>query len=300
MASTPTSLRAWIFVTALIHLGTAGVFFFASGHGSADFTPVWSFAVWAPSTEGCSGASLQVATPMPGFVSCAGQHADTATLSLRTLLIVFPLLSAGAQLAVLARGPAVLLALSSQGAQALVFLEYSISAPLMVVAIGLVLGIVDAALLVLLAVLTSVGCLCGLCVDLAMLHDPVHYSRAASEPRAGRSDAAVPALEATLAHQLPVVLHGIGWLCHGAVWVILLQIYAKASAATPPPAFVNTVVASMAILFALFGLVQLAQLVSARCTTRAYGHYPVLAAYTTLSAVAKTLLCYLVGAQLFL
>ncbi|MBH46028.1 MAG: hypothetical protein CMC93_05380 [Flavobacteriaceae bacterium] len=113
------------------------------------------------------------------------------------------------------------------------FIEYSISAGIMLIAIALLNGVTDINLLASIGVLTAACQLCGLVV------------------------------EYTEDIRLQWLLHLTGWFQFGCAYGIIIHAYAKAATAVEdvkPPDFVYVIVLVLFLLYSSFGIVQLTEL----------------------------------------
>ena len=157
------------------------------------------------------------------------------------------------------------------GKNPLRFLEYSISASIMLVAIALLNGIRDLDLIFAIAVLTAGTQLCGLVVE--YLTDV----------------------------WLKVLLHATGWLqflCAYGIIVHSFALSATSDADVQPPWFVWVIVIVLFLLYASFGFVQLAEVCNMNnncCSNVAKEN-----AYIILSIVAKTLLGWMIFANVLI
>ena len=122
------------------------------------------------------------------------------------------------------------------------FLEYSISAAIMLVCIALLNGVTDINLLASIAVLTAACQLCGLVVEYV---DDI---------------------------RLQWLLHLTGWLQFGCAYGIIIHAYAKAATAVEgvrPPDFVYAIVLALFLLYSSFGIVQMTELFcKTKCCSR--------------------------------
>ena len=122
-----------------------------------------------------------------------------------------------------------------QGLNPLRFLEYSISASVMLVAIAVLNGVFDINLVASIAVLTCSCQLSGLVVEYLLKDD--------------RDD-------------LGLLAHLNGWLTLGCAYGIIFHAYFKSAAEgdTEPPEFVTAIVLSLCALYCCFGATQIAEL----------------------------------------
>ena len=148
------------------------------------------------------------------------------------------------------------------------FIEYSISASVMLIAIALLNGVTDINLVVSIAVLTSACQLCGLVVEYS--HDLL----------------------------LKWLLHLTGWLQFGWAYGIIISAFFKSidnsADGAGPPQFVYVIVVMLFLLYSSFGFVQFAELV---CLSRQNGTmYPYVTEIScvVLSLTAKLLLGWMI------
>jgi hypothetical protein len=209
------------------------------------------------------------------------------------------------------------------------FVEYSISASVMIVAIGLQLGIFHAQVLLLLAALTWTTMICGIVSEMLLpemllpdksaealfsrencldRHLQTEYSQINSDPKTIqhlRTEINLIGMflrlrEATQralrrANRVAWLAHAIGWVTQMSVFFVLLQQFHGGQDCSPraAPAFVWVIVYGELALFSSFGFVQLLQL------SRSISAKKAEIIYTGLSFVSKTLLGWLVYAGNF-
>ena len=114
------------------------------------------------------------------------------------------------------------------------FLEYGISAAIMLMCIALLNGVTDINLIVSIAVLTCACEFCGMVVEYLDTASPLKF-----------------------------VLHANGWLQFGCAYGIIFHAYNSAATAVDgirPPDFVWAIVISLFLLYASFGFVQMTEL----------------------------------------
>lgn len=173
------------------------------------------------------------------------------------------------------------------GQNPLRFIEYSISASIMLVAIALLNGITDINLLTCIIFLTGTCQLVGLAVELI-------------------EDASVQWL-----------LHVSGWLQFVCAYGVIIRAFVKAATADEdiqPPDFVWVIVIALALLYSVFGFVQLTELCcKLSCSQSFCGSCPVSCrknnkinneckeiSYVVLSLSAKLLLGWMLFSNLFM
>lgn len=154
-----------------------------------------------------------------------------------------------------------------QGKNPLRFIEYSISASVMLIAIALLNGVTDINLVVSIAVLTSACQLCGLVV------------------------------EYTKDLLLKWLLHFTGWLQFGWAYGIIFSAFFKSIENSPegagPPKFVYIIVIALFLLYSSFGFVQFVELAYLSCDKK-LNPYTKEVSYVLLSLIAKCLLGWMI------
>ena len=206
------------------------------------------------------------------------------------------------------------------------FVEYSISASIMIVAIGLQLGIFHAQVLLLLAALTWTTMICGIVAEMLLpeMLLPNKYTEALflrekhlngqlqiEESQTIRDSKTIKHLGTEIesigmfltllgralrrANRVAWLAHAIGWVTQMSVFFVLLQQFHGGQNCSPraAPAFVWAIVYGELALFSSFGFVQLLQL------SRSISAKKAEMIYTVLSFVSKTLLGWLVYAGNF-
>jgi hypothetical protein len=158
------------------------------------------------------------------------------------------------------------------------FLEYSISASLMLLCIALLTGMRDANLLL------SIALLCATCQVFGYVAETLFVEEKFPSVR----------------H----ISHVAGWVTlmtsYAIIWVYYGLANANASDGNGAPDFVHAIVVSMFLLFNSFGVVQLSQMYCGdKCCTRFYNCVGKNseASYIFLSIVAKTILGWVIYAQ---
>ena len=135
------------------------------------------------------------------------------------------------------------------GKNPLRFLEYGISAAIMLMCIALLNGVTDINLIAAIAVLTSACEFCGLVVEYLPTRSPLKW-----------------------------VLHLTGWLQFLCAYGIIAHAFFKSVNAVPnvnPPDFVYVIVILLFLLYASFGAVQLSELFcEMKCSESACGDCP--------------------------
>jgi hypothetical protein len=233
-----------------------------------------SFVSWhkSESTKGCGGEDNG---------NCYVSHEiivfkNLSRISLSGLVMAFHFLSFSWQLVVVVNEEAreYYMREIRKGQNVLRWLEYSLSAPLMIIVISVLLGIVDVVVLALLAV-----CTCALM--------GFGYLQETTVLRNSRTASAVP--------------HGMGWILFVLTWSAISFVFwvgLRESDAKPPSGIlpvIYSVYFLMISLFGCFGFVQASQVWQGRRrdTTDVF-KYKVEAAYVILSLVSKATLGVLV------
>lgn len=195
-------------------------------------------------------------------------------VSLHNLIIMFHLISFAFQMVVMIPIYQYKHKIEVKGINPLRFVEYSLSAPLMLVSIGLLSGITDLFILLLMCVLTSICMFCGaLCEVLPKRH---FFKR--------------------------LITHLIGWLSILAAYSPIFTYFfmSNAEAVDGAPKFVYVIVILQFILFQSFGIVQLIQLYFINCKIIGVIGRESEVSYTLLSLISKTILGWMIYANIFL
>lgn len=187
------------------------------------------------------------------------------------------------------------------------FVEYTFSGSLVLFTISLIAGIADFEMLLFIYTLSAACMLMGLAAEYCMR---ISFSlKMMASNRGQLPDYAKGIITSTIIPQLRIsfaVLHGFAWVCILVPWYIIYVHYRgwweqcttpneKGETIQPePPDFVKAIVFIQAILFLLFGLVQLVQFF--------YPHKRRLAevTYIMLSLTAKVLLGSILAANVLL
>lgn len=158
------------------------------------------------------------------------------------------------------------------------FIEYSISASIMLVLIALVNGIFDQSIIVLLAVSCAACQLCGLVSEQLLHLHKVHKN------------------DADLSNHLKI----LAWVAHITGWLLILTAYAiifryydisNRNSDGQAPEFVTIIVISIFVLFSSFGVVQLLEM------TETIEYDIAELVYVCLSLTAKSLLGWIIFAN---
>lgn len=207
------------------------------------------------------------------------------TISIAILIISFFGLSALFQ--GLAMVPAIVPGYSAGKASSnfLRFVEYSMSASVMLVAIALINGIFDQTIIVLIAVSCAACQLCGLVAERALLLHKILRDRSNNKETT------------SIAREIAYVAHFTGWILIGTAYYFIMRYYfvSNANSVESAPEFVTVIVFTILVLFMSFGVVQLIQLVDDR--------FPFLTAeliYVVLSLTSKTFLGWIIFANVLI
>lgn len=145
------------------------------------------------------------------------------------------------------------------------WIEYAISASIMIVLIGFTVGVKSFVDTILIAVMTALTMAMG------------HYVETALH---------------TKDKKMAIIFTIIGWVLFALVWYIITSAFATTMKSSDVPNFVPAVFVLMFVLFASFGVVQLVQLI------KHPSYDKIECSYIILSFVAKTLLVFLVTSGL--
>lgn len=221
---------------------------FLAMYGSVQIAYTESYLQWnkVNSTANCTDGARKLNTstngafcvePTTSAINCSGGECDG--LDLGALVVSFHVLS------FLFQGVAALSDpcdgflgykysdMIKEGKNPLRFIEYSISASIMLMCIALLNGVTDINLIASIAVLTAACQLCGLVVE--YIEDI----------------------------RLQWLIHLTGWLQFGCAYGIIVHAFVKASNAVEgiePPDFVYAIVLALFLLYSSFGIVQMTEL----------------------------------------
>jgi len=207
----------------------------------------WYNVTNAPTYNCSSGRSVFLNTSDGEYMIREETHLDVQ-LSLHWLIAAFHLLSFVFQ------GAALLPFYKytkkvEQGKNPLRFLEYSISASIMLICLGLLNGIVDGNELAMIAILCAVTQLCGLASEVLM-SDAMTLAKS--------EDAVVKSIRL-----VATLMHLTGWVAlmtaYGVIWRYFI-LSATGSDEARPPEFVYVIVVMLFLLFNSFGIVQVVQI----------------------------------------
>ena len=194
--------------------------------------------------------------------------------------------------------------IGQNGAQILRYIEYTFSAPLMIIAIALSFGILEMYTLIGLAVLTAACMQFGLISDILRVHArDLHQAAQVGSKRTEFSGADFSDMRSATV-QIMWYLHMVGWVAVSIPWFILMTVYAdlrnnsndEICGLTPGdriskmPGWVDIIAYGQLILFTMFGLVQAAQIAFSRNSSSATVGVTVEIVFIVLSLTSKALL----------
>lgn len=277
------SVRSWNLITSLLHLGN-GVAIVALRYandkdllyGIQQSYPDWSRN--ASSEDIIQGEEFFVRK----------RDIQTYELSLTWLIAVFFFLSFAFQLAAYFPNVYSYEALLKRGRHPLRFIEYSISSPLMVIAIALLSGIFEHyALLGMFFAMFS-------CNILGLLAE--HLASMKPKEKTDEEDRLLRNVDAGMrSEHLTVtwIAHVAGWVCVIGAWLPVLSAFSlgNSEGTVAAPDFVYVIIATMFVLFNSFGINQLLEL------SGVYGHETAELVYITLSLTSKSLLGWMIFAN---
>ena len=277
------SVRSWNLITSLLHLGN-GVAIVALRYandkdllyGIQQSYPDWSRN--ASSEDIIQGEEFFVRK----------RDIQTYELSLTWLIAVFFFLSFAFQLAAYFPNVYSYEALLQKGRHPLRFIEYSISSPLMVIAIALLSGIFEHyALLGMFFAMFS-------CNILGLLAE--HLASMKPKEKTDEEDRLLRNVDAGMrSEHLTVtwIAHVAGWICVIGAWLPVLSAFSlgNSEGTVAAPDFVYVIIATMFVLFNSFGINQLLEL------SGVYGHETAELVYITLSLTSKSLLGWMIFAN---
>ena len=277
------SVRSWNLITSLLHLGN-GVAIVALRYvndkdllyGIQQSYPDWSR----------NSSSEDIIQGEEFFVR--KRDIETYELSLTWLIAVFFFLSFAFQLAAYFPNVYSYEALLRRGRHPLRFIEYSISSPLMVIAIALLSGIFEH--------YAIVGMFFAMfsCNILGLLAE--HLASMKPKEKTDEEDRLLRNVDAGMrSEHLTVtwIAHVAGWLCVIGAWLPILSAFSlgNSEGTVAAPDFVYVIIAVIFILFNTFGLNQLLEL------SGVYGHETAELVYITLSLTSKSLLGWMIFAN---
>ena len=242
--------------------------------------------------QNCTGRSLEFNTS-DGRFRLAQTTTPGTVLRLHWLIVGFHALSAVFQAAVLLPGLYDYEANVDAGKNPVRFVEYSISASIMLLCLALLNGIVDENELLMMGVLCFITQLCGMAAE-TLLSEATQLP--VDDTQRGPTRRSLV--------RVATLLHLLAWVAlmtaYGVIWRYFL-LSAAGSEDAQPPDFVYVIVGLLFALFNSFGAVQIVQIsryawCPSRCDCGSDVGFNrgVELAYTVLSLVAKTLLGWMI------
>lgn len=283
------SLRMWNGITACIHFLNAVTILSLTLNTGQDliYKITASYADWAPTQD---NPNIERTVITGERFSISKKDIQAHELSLAYLIFFFFMLSFLFQ-AVAGFFPQLYPfdELLSKGQHPLRFIEYSISAPLMLIAISLLCGVFD------LYALIGIGVLCSVCQMFGLLAE---YLAAIPKVKEKAGDEETALLKRIETQQETInmyvwIAHIAGWICILGSWIPIFASFlvSNSQSETKAPEFVYAIVISMFIMFNLFGFNQLFEL------SGFYSHEQAEVTYIMLSLIAKTLLGWMIFAN---
>jgi hypothetical protein len=269
-----TAIRALMITAGVLH--TAAMIWALVEQRDWKVPQVVSFYAWTnPSdTNGC-GENGNQCSLVPAT------HQLRTSLSLRGLCAAFHALSALFVLVQAVFWNNTVVTRIDGGVNYWRWIEYSISAPLMVIVLQSLCGSFDFPLQIALCMLTTVTMLCGLGVELV--------TRAQGKAIAFSRKKGVELPFDTDLSQVRVGLHIVGWLCQTGVWTCLFTLLSTSldhsldRAPGDIRTFVIAINVTLCVLFLSCGVIQFVSLFT---TNRVWVEF----AYVSLSLTSKTVL----------
>lgn len=261
-------------VAAFIHLIQAAVLMFFTLKNSLDRSvPLQEqYTNWIPENKKDTNASYTI--ELDGMALNVATVPTKSEFSIAWGVIFFFLLSFFFQCINICRKE-----YKDEKTNPLRFIEYSISASIMLVLIALVNGIFDQSIITLIAVSCTACQLCGLVAEQLLNLHKVHEKNK------------------ELSNKLKVlawISHLIGWLLIITAYAIIFRYYdvSNRNSDGQAPEFVTAIVISIFILFSSFGVVQLLQM-----TILKLEYDTAELVYVCLSLTAKTVLGWIIYAN---
>lgn len=168
------------------------------------------------------------------------------------------------------------------GTNPLRFIEYALSASLMLISIALLTGITDIVILILMCVANAACMFCGAAAE---------YLKTKTGKKENQQH---------IIQRIQMATHIVGWVCILAAYMpILLSFFvansqAEKNGGRTAPWFVDLILGAQCLLFMSFGFVQLLQLYGTQIPYLRFIGQNSEIAYTALSLIAKTLLGWLI------
>ena len=286
------SFLFWNIVAALGHLSNAAFSFDgASDQGKKNMYPVFQdYAAWRNKTDYCADNTGEIGYVRMDYVILPTESALSQELSLFWLIIGFHLLSFGFQIVLNTDyfRDSYVKNVVNNGVNPFRFVEYSISASIMVLCLALISNILNLYALIALGCLTAVTQLFGLLAECLFsdqfLVDMPDYDEEISgnlfQKATFRQSEVIGVRKVRKPEKPPkktplsVSLRRLGWIAHFSGWVSMISAYVgilvqqyffsvsqnKSNGGASPPSWVTALIIVLAILYNIFGFTQLAQM----------------------------------------
>lgn len=285
------SFLLWNIIAALGHLGNAAFSFDgASEQGRKNMYPVFQdYAGWRNKTDFCANNGGEIGYTRGDFVILPTESAKSQQLSLFWLIISFHLLSFGFQMLLNTNylRDYYVNSVLTNGVNPFRFVEYSISASVMVICLALISNILNLYALIALGCLTAVTQLFGLLAECLFsdefLIEETSFDREIGgnlfEKATFRQSEVQRLAKVTKPDKprkntpLSVKLRRLGWVAHFSGWVSMISAYVgilvqqyffsveqNKTGGVSPPSWVTVLIIVLALLYNIFGFTQVAQL----------------------------------------
>lgn len=278
------SVRSWNLVTSLLHLGN-GIAIVALRYANDKdllYGVKQSYPDWSRNSS-----SEDIIQGEEFFVK--KQEITAHSLSLTWLIAIFFFLSFAFQFCAYFPELYSYEELLKRGRHPLRFVEYSLSSPLMLIAIALLSGIFELyALIGIFFAMFSCNILGLLAEHLASMK-PMQRSDEENRLLRTTTDSSARTEHLTVTW----IAHIAAWLCVVAAWLPILLAFSlgNSEGTVAAPDFVYIIIATMFILFNTFGINQLLEL------SGVYGHETAELVYIMLSLTSKSLLGWMIFAN---
>jgi len=285
------SFLLWNIVAALGHLGNAAFSFDgASTQGRKNMYPVFQdYAGWRNKADFCTNNTGEIGYTRGEYVILPTESAKSQELSLFWLIISFHLLSFGFQMLLNTNylRDYYVNSVLTNGVNPIRFVEYSISASIMVVCLALISNILNLYALIALGCLTAVTQLFGLLAECLFSDEFLVDVPLYDEEKSGNlfkkatfRQSEVQGVKKVRKTNKPrkktplsVTLRRLGWVAHFSGWFSMISAYVgilvqqyffsveqNKGNDVSPPSWVTVLIIILAILYNIFGFTQVAQL----------------------------------------
>jgi hypothetical protein len=285
------SFLFWNIIAGLGHLGNAAFSFDgASKQGRTNMYPVFQdYAGWRNKADFCANNTGEIGYTRGDYVILPTESAKSQELSLFWLIVSFHLLSFGFQIVLNTEylRDYYVKSVLTNGVNPFRFVEYSISASIMVVCLALISNILNLYALIALGCLTAVTQLFGLLAECLFsdqfLVDVPSYDEEISGDlfkKATFRQSEVMGVRKVRKPEKPrkktplsVTLRRLGWVAHFSGWISMISAYVgilvqqyffsvdqNKGNDVSPPSWVTVLIIILAILYNIFGFTQLIQL----------------------------------------